>query len=242
VAGLTGARDAMRWLQTALGRYRPEGERLLADVSALDERNRDLVNQILGEGEVSIIYDGDFRARIQESVLAGVWRAFYLDDEGRVGHDLIEVADVPAIVRLPISNPVPASALFEREMPAGAMNGPALLTEVTDHIQGRRPGDPTHVINLSLLPLSDADVEFLDDALGRGPVSILSRGYGNCEVTSTRVEGVWWVRYYNSMHTLIMNSIEIVDVPAVACAAPEDITDTRDRLAEILEPYWADVA
>ena len=42
------------------------------------------------------------------------------------------------------------------------------------------------------------------------------------------------------MRTLILNSIEITDVPAVACAAPEDIADTRDRLAEILEPYWAD--
>ncbi len=241
VTGLLAAREAMNWLTDALARYRPDGDRLLADVSGLDDGSRDLVNQILGEGEVSIRYEGDFRARIQESVMAGVWRSFYMDNEDRITHDLIEVADVPCVVRLPAAQVLTPEALTATDMPWETMNGPAILTEVADHAAKRVDGAPVHVINLSLLPLSEADVAYLDSALGLGPVSILSRGYGSCEVQSTRMRDVWWVRYYNSMRKLILNSIEITDVPAVACAAPEDIADTRERLAEILEPYWADV-
>jgi hydrogenase-1 operon protein HyaF len=240
VADLVAAREAMTWLTQALARYQPDGERLLADVSGLDDRSRDLVNQILGEGEVSIRYQGDFRAQIQESVMAGVWRSFYMDNAGRITHDLIEVADVPCLVRLPAAEILTPEKLAATEMSWETMNGPAILTEVAEHAQKWVDGASAHVINLSLLPLSEADLAYLDSALGAGPVSILSRGYGSCEVHSTRLRNVWWVRYYNSMRTLILNSIEITDVPAVACAAPEDIADTRDRLAEILEPYWAD--
>jgi hydrogenase-1 operon protein HyaF len=242
VAGLNGAREAMAWLTDALARYTPGGERLLADVSGLDEESRDLVNQILGEGEVSIRYAGDFRAQIQESVMAGVWRSFYMDNDDRITHDLIEVADVPCLVRLPAAEVLTPAALARVEAPWESMNGPAILTEIAEHASKRTAGSLPHVINLSLLPLSDADLAYLDSALGLGPVSILSRGYGNCEVRSTRLRDVWWVRYFNSMHKLILNSIEIIDVPAVACAAPDDISDTRDRLADILEPYWVDVA
>ena len=64
VESLLGAKAAMDWLQAALDGYRDGAEPLLANISALDERNRDLVNQILGEGEVSAQYNGDFRARV----------------------------------------------------------------------------------------------------------------------------------------------------------------------------------
>ena len=42
------------------------------------------------------------------------------------------------------------------------------------------------------------------------------------------------------MNTLILNTIEVVDLPAVAQAATEDLDDSRERLAELLE--WIDEA
>ena len=36
------------------------------------------------------------------------------------------------------------------------------------------------------------------------------------------------------MKTLILNTIEVVDVPEVALAAPEDLVDSRERLAELI--------
>ena len=95
-------------------------------------------------------------------------------------------------------------------------------------------------MNLSLLPLSESDIAFLEERLGRGPVEILSRGYGNCQVFSTRTPGVWWVRYFNSMGTLILNSLEVTAVPEVVAAADEDLRDSARRLREILASYWQD--
>ena len=42
------------------------------------------------------------------------------------------------------------------------------------------------------------------------------------------------------MGKLILNLIEVSDVPAVVAAAPEDIADSAIRLGEILAPYWKD--
>jgi hydrogenase-1 operon protein HyaF len=52
------------------------------------------------------------------------------------------------------------------------------------------------------------------------------------------VRDVWWVRYANSMAKLILNSIEITDLPHVVEAAPEDVRDSGKRLAQLLEAYW----
>ena len=70
-----------------------------------------------------------------------------------------------------------------------------------------------------------------------GPITILSRGYGNCRIGSTNKMNVWWVKFYNSEDKLILNTIEVVDVPGVAIAAPEDIIDSAERLKEILDVY-----
>ena len=72
VSHLAAARETMEWLRRALASYRCGAEPLVADLTALDPDSRELVNQILGEGEVSVSYDGEVRARTQEAVLAGV--------------------------------------------------------------------------------------------------------------------------------------------------------------------------
>jgi hydrogenase-1 operon protein HyaF len=93
------------------------------------------------------------------------------------------------------------------------------------------------MINLTLLPQTEQDLAFLEERLGAGRVTILSRGYGNCRITSTATRNVWWVRYFNSQDRNILNSLEITTVPQVACAAQDDIGDSAERLGEILEIY-----
>ena len=36
----------------------------------------------------------------------------------------------------------------------------------------------------------------------------------------------------------VVDSIEVTDLPLVACAAEEDIADSAQRLREILGSYW----
>ena len=121
--------------------------------------------------------------------------------------------------------------------PENVYNAPPLLAEISDHLPGYKAGDAPHVINLSLLPHTEEDILFLTDNLGIGPIVILSRGYGNCRISSTGTKNVWWVQYYNSQDTLILNTLEISHVPEVACASQEDIADSAKRLEEILAIY-----
>jgi hydrogenase-1 operon protein HyaF len=66
-------------------------------------------------------------------------------------------------------------------------------------------------------------------------VTLLSRGYGNCRITSTRLRNTWWVQYFNSMNTLILNTLEVAPVPEVALAAPDDFAESLSRLGDWLE-------
>ena len=75
----------------------------------------------------------------------------------------------------------------------------------------------------------------LDSALSVGPVAIISHGFGNCRITSTGARDVWRVQYFNSVNTLILNTIEVVAVPEVARAAVEDLEDSRARLSELVD-------
>ena len=238
---MEGAREAMDWLGAALDEYEPGGEPVLADLSGLDEESRDVVNQILGEGEVSIVCDGQVRARTQESVLAGVWRTLFFDNDDRVVCDLLEVAGIPKVVGFAAESNAPVDIAAEGVAPELANALPILVELQSQHQKFTETG-ATHSINLTLLPLSEPEIEFIDQRLGRGPVDILSRAYGKCEVISTKTAGIWWVRYYNSMGVLILNTLEIADVPSVVKAAPEDLVDSAERLKEILEPYWSEVA
>ncbi|MGB9116089.1 hydrogenase expression/formation C-terminal domain-containing protein [Bradyrhizobium sp.] len=206
------------------------------DLGGLDQQNRSFVDQVLGDGEVSIVAGSSIQA--QESVLAGVWRVYELDAMGRLQSDTIEVGSFPRCVLLAAQDAAAAVLTpHDGSLPAMVYNAPALVTEMADRLAAWRPGAAVHVINLSLLPLSDEDVSYLDARLGPGPVTILSRGYGNCRISSTGTRNGWYVRYFNSREAVILNTIEITEIPSVACAAPEDLEDSAQRLGEILDVY-----
>lgn len=183
---------------------------------------RDQINELLGEGEVSVLTGAGLRA--QETAFTGIWR-IHGD-----GIDDVEASAFPTAIRnLAGARPAPADAAMP---PANLMNAPALYTEIRERSQACAPGKAAHVVNLSLLPATPEDLAWLDDALGRAGISILSRGFGNCRITAAALPHVWWVQYFNSMEKLILNSVEVVDLPAVALAAAEDYTETIDRLDE----------
>lgn len=196
-----------------------------------------LINQVLGEGEVSAQWlagAGDTRcAQVQESVFAGVWRV--IEQGGGAVADRIEVAAVPALLRQAALLDGEAAHTVAGEPPAGVLNAQHVLAELAQHRAAWQPGAPSEVVNLTLLPMSAADIAWMDHVLGTGRVLILSRGYGNCRITSTRVPHTWRVVYYNSQDQVILNTVEVGELPAVAQAAAEDIADTRERLAEVLQ-------
>ncbi len=231
-------RPALQKLEAVLSALRSApspGASLEIDLRDLDEANRTFIDQALGEGEVSIIAGPSIQ--VQELVLTGVWRVHEVDESGALIGDTIEVGEFPRRV-LEVAQD--AAGLGLRPFDAAAtdlMNAPALAAELADKLASFRPDAAPHVINLTLLPVSEGDLAYLDARLGQGAVTILSRGYGNCRISSTGVKNAWWVRYFNSRESLILNTIEVARIPGVACAAAEDLEDSAERLAEILEVY-----
>ncbi|WP_425052419.1 hydrogenase expression/formation protein [Psychromarinibacter sp. S121] len=195
------------------------------DLSQLDAANRRLVAETMGEGEVAMKIRGIPAVRVQESVFAGVWGL-----QG-AGVDAIEVATVPQQSRDRAFEPV--RPMSDQKAGAGVVNAPSLLAELVD--KSAAFDGELHVVNLTLLPHTEEDLAWLDARMGEGSVDILSRGYGNCRVRSTAMRHVWRVQFYNSMDTLILDTFEVTGMPEVALAAPEDLSDSAERLREVLE-------
>lgn len=233
----TAARALLDDLLALMESYDASKDNLTVDVTELGPDDKEIINQVLGEGEVGVRFDDSMRVHIQEAVLTGMWRVQYLDHTGKLIHDAIEVGPIPSLVTEATFKNTAVQLPDAEQLPQGVMNAAPLIGELNDKIAEYQDGDEAHVINLTLLPQSDEDLEYLQTTLGQGRVLILSRGYGNCRITSTNTQNVWWVQYFNSQDKLILNTIEVSSVPDVACASIEDIQDSTERLKEIIEIY-----
>ncbi len=228
-------RDWLDHLETALAKVAASPDsshKLPMDVlSALDIQ---AVEEILGEGEVHghVNLDG-VCYQIKESVLAGVWRV-----RGDDGSDCVEVATAPRVALAAAAALEPAE--YTIPGPSGeVMNAPAVLAEVSERALAWQEDDeePNHILNFTLLPMSEADHALLTAVLGRADFELTSGGFGDCRIMATRYRHVWAVQFVNAMGHTILDTIEIGALPAAARAAAQDFEDSAERLTELLEAY-----
>ena len=237
--GMLAGKAKLEEVLAALKQYKAGDPAICIDIDGLPPEDLGLVNQLMGEGEVSIVCGTGIQA--QESVLAGVWRVLLYSPDGQLANDRIEIADYPDCLRTKVfAHARDSVADVDEQLPPGIFNSPPLLSELKDKQAAYKPGDPVHSINLTLLPQTEEDLGYLDAKLGKGNSIVLSRGYGNCRISSTGTRNIWWVQYYNSQDAIILNSLEVIDVPEVIGAAQEDIEDSAERLDEILSLYRGD--
>lgn len=198
-------------------------------LDALEPDARRIVAETLGEGEVAMRIHGVPATAVQEAVFAGVWSLHRADHAwvavGAVPADAVREAFVP---RRPV---VPGGP----DRRPTVVNAPPILAELLDKSAAWTGEAPPHVINLTLLPHTEDDLQWLEAALGQGSVEILSRGYGNCRVTATALPKVWRVQFFNSMDVLILDTFEVAEMPEVVRAAPEDLDDSAARVREVME-------
>ena len=238
---VAGARDVLQAFVGHVDTWLRDGGELPAlDLCGVGADALRVLNETLGEGEVAAIVDAGHQIRVQESVFSGVWREQHFAAGGALVHDYLLAGPIPPV--LPTRTRDSAQAKLRKlPIPAGAMNVPALIHELQEAMDlcaaalASGAGAPSHIINLTLLPLSPEDAAHLDRVLDGGTVVILSRGFGNCRISSTAARHVWRVQYFNNMQTLILNTIEVVDLPEVAVAAHEDLLETRGRLADLVQ-------
>ena len=233
---LAAAADVVEQLLEAMKAHRPGAANAPRfSLKAMAPGALRALNESLGQGEVSAVVNLGPEGcwRIQETAFAGVWRTQREDARGTVVEDILEAGDMPLPVKEAAAR-VSGARLDGTRLPAGVMNAPSIVDELRHHAKHFRPGRSAHVVNLSLLPLVPADHEGLDAVLGEGPVAILSRGFGNCRIGATNARGIWRVRYFNTMNTVILDTIEVVELPEAARAADDDYDDSLARLVELL--------
>lgn len=226
------ARTRLSDIADALGAG-AEGARRAFKLDDLSDNDRAYVLDLLGDGEVNaLIATADGLVQASETVFPGLW---VLRREDAPDTAWVEIGDVPALARdmaasvtrdtLPLEHMVP---------PDGAMNVMGVLAEIRHIAQTQPPGAANHVLNFTLMPMTEADTDFLAAVLGQGPVRFASGGYGTARVILTGLRNVWAVQYLNSMGVVILDTIEIGDVPQAACAQREDFEDSAERLRHIL--------
>jgi hydrogenase-1 operon protein HyaF len=232
---VAGARDVLHAFVGLLGDWLARGsDDPVMELAGLDGGTLRVLNETLGEGEVAAVVRVDgHEVRVQETVFPGVWRQQRFTEAGRLCHDLLLAAPLPPVL-LTMAQLLASPTLRTLPLPEVAMNVPSLIHEIQEAMDRCGPGVPPHVVNLTLLPLSVEDSAHLDAVLDGGGVVILSRGFGNCRISSTAARHVWRVQYFNNMQTLILNTLEVVELPEVAVAAQEDLEASLERLAELL--------
>jgi hydrogenase-1 operon protein HyaF len=214
-----------------------EGPPTRYSLGHLDEAGKASIADILGEGDVwAKVGVGDRFWRVVESVMTGVWRLEASAADGTT-EECIDVGPVPGPVLRAAAELPRATIDIPKQMPPGAMNAPSLLAELQDRSSKYQPGAENHVINFTLLPLTDVDAEVLTGVLGQIPLVIRSGGYGSSRVFATGLRHVWAVQYVNGMGSVILDTLEVGGVPVSVLAAREDFEDSAERLTEILKAF-----
>jgi hypothetical protein len=83
-------------------------------------------------------------------------------------------------------------------------------------------------------PLTNDDSSFLDEVLGRGPITINYDGLERTFWQESKIAGVWWSEYRNANNRVTLRMIEITEFPALAKSQADDIDDGINRLDQVL--------
>ncbi|UCQ11780.1 hydrogenase expression/formation protein [Edwardsiella tarda] len=221
-----------RLLAQLAQRIPPLGEVLAWDLTTLQAEDIQFLNALLGEGEVSVRIqhaDGS-ESEIQEAIFCGLWRVRCLRD-GEVLADRLEAGCAP----LPLwqaanADTLPNDSLLPPPID-GLMNGLPLAHELLAHV--RDPAGQPHSINLTQLPLSEADRLFLARLCGQGRIQIRTFGYGESRIDSTGLCHVWHLRCLDTLKGTLLDSYEVCVLPELVLAAPEDLADSAQRLGDV---------
>ena len=209
------------------------------DLMHLSATDRASLDAFLGGGQMAATISADLSWRLHRTDLPGLWRVMAEDDSagaaGACVADYLEIADIPDVVRDALAALQGDMPPFPQDLPDGVLNAPALIEEIRHRAATHDPANRNVVVNLMLVPLSADDRHVIDALLGTVPLGLACGAYGTCRLTATRVRGVWRLRHYDITGAVIVDTIEIGDVPQIARVMYDDIDRAADRLVEKLE-------
>jgi hydrogenase-1 operon protein HyaF len=109
-------------------------------------------------------------------------------------------------------------------------NAPPLLRELLEAAGRLLETGETSAIDLSALPLTPADLDWLREKLGAGEISVTLRAIGESTLDETACPGVWWVTHHNEHGAVTSQFLEVAFVPELVKADPHDVESGREYL------------
>lgn len=123
---------------------------------------------------------------------------------------------IPVVVVNSATHPIGADAGLSG-------NAPVLLHEIAERVRRLLDSDESSAIDLRALPLTPADLDWLQQALGQGQVMATLEAEGESTLSETICPGVWWVTHRNEQGAVASEFIEVTFVPELLKAHPNDV-------------------
>jgi HupH hydrogenase expression protein, C-terminal conserved region len=117
----------------------------------------------------------------------------------------------------------------------------SILSEIAERLRAFALSGEGTVIDLRSLPMSDADRSELESQLGHGEVEIKLHVSGQSDIWETTFAGVWWVRHFDGDGRIAAEEINIISVPDIIRAHPDDARTAASRLTRIITRESNDV-
>jgi len=109
-------------------------------------------------------------------------------------------------------------------------NAPPLLRELLEQVRRLLTTGEPSAIDLSALPLTPADLDWLHEKLGAGEISVTLQANGESTLNETGCPGVWWVTHHNEQGAVTSQFIEVTFVPELVKAHPQDVAIGQEQL------------
>ena len=109
-------------------------------------------------------------------------------------------------------------------------NALPLLRELLEMVRRLIDAGESSAIDLSALPLTPADLDWLRERLGAGEISVTLQANGESTLNETGCPGVWWVTHRNEQGAVTSQFIEVAFVPELVKAHPQDVAIGQERL------------
>lgn len=109
-------------------------------------------------------------------------------------------------------------------------NAPPLLRELLEQVRHLIESGESSAIDLSALPLTPADLDWLREKLGAGEISVTLQANGESTLNETGCPGVWWVTHHNEQGAVTSQFIEVTFVPELVKAHPQDVAIGQEYL------------